>query len=121
MLSLDLIQIRGHQAGSSPSQTRYAPSFVSRVDSNVCTGTGKNVRLNVVNLGFKKSERTLEKLPEGTFQQGTRMSFLSFPFLYLLFFSRFFFSIDLRLLCVCGVIDTTCKIYEYVVVLGGKR
>ena len=44
-----------------------------------------------------------------------RFSSLFFPFLYLPFF--FFSPIDLRLSCVCVVIDTTCNIYV-VVFLG---
>ena len=42
---------------------------------------------------------------------------LLFPFLYLLFFLCFFFS--LRLSCVCIVIGTMCNIYV-VVFLGGQ-
>ena len=43
-------------------------------------------------------------------------SFLSFLFIFVL---CFFFPIDLRLSCVCVVIDTTCNIYV-VVFLGGQ-
>ena len=49
------------------------------------------------------------------------LSSLFFPFLSFILFSFlcFFSPIDLRLSCVCVVIDTTCNIY--VVVLGGER
>ena len=44
-------------------------------------------------------------------------SFLSFLSFLVLFVLCFFFPIDLRLSCVCVVIDTTCNVYV-VVFLG---